>query len=59
MVADMDNDEEQLQHVYVSIRKMPKPNHDLLERVFFHLARYVALKLTHLFHMKKIKVGRI
>ena len=37
--AENDNEEDQLQNIYVSIRKMPKSNHDLLERVFFHLAR--------------------
>ncbi|OQV17134.1 Unconventional myosin-IXb [Hypsibius exemplaris] len=38
-IMENDNEEDQLQNVYVSIRKMPKSNHDLLERLFFHLAR--------------------
>ncbi|XP_055339846.1 unconventional myosin-IXAa-like isoform X2 [Paramacrobiotus metropolitanus] len=34
-----DDRKEKLENVYCAIRKMQKPNHDLLERLFFHLAR--------------------
>ena len=39
-ISEYEDTDEQLQSVYCTIRKMPKANHDLLERLFFHLARY-------------------
>ncbi|XP_061172961.1 unconventional myosin-IXa-like [Saccostrea echinata] len=37
--SEIQDEKERLQAIYAVIEKLPKPNHDLFERLIFHLAR--------------------